>query len=90
MKRSIGNYQCANIISAGLTYGYSMPMSRHWNIEFSISVGYARIPYQKYIPSDDWQILWKDPENAGVLHWFGPTNIAISFVRPIAINYRKK
>lgn len=90
VKRSIGNYQCANIISAGLTYGYSMPMSRHWNIEFSISVGYARIPYQKYIPSDDWQILWKDPENAGVLHWFGPTNIAISFVRPIAINYRKK
>ena len=90
VKRTIGNYQCANIFSVGLTYGYSMPMSRHWNVEFSISVGYARIPYQHYIPSDDWQILWRDPENAGVLHWFGPTNVAISFIRPIAINYRKK
>ena len=89
-QRSIGMYQCANVFSVGLTYGYSMPLSRHWNVEFSISAGYARIPYQHYIPSDDWQLLWRDPENTGVLHYFGPTNVAISFVRPIVIRYRVK
>ena len=59
-------------------------------MEFSISAGYAQIPYQHYIPSEDWQFLWRDPENTGVLHYFGPTNVAVSFVRPIVIRYRKK
>ncbi len=88
--RTIGMYQCANVFSVGLTYGYSLPITRHWNMEFSISAGYAQIPYQHYIPSDDWQFLWRDPENTGVLHYFGPTNVAVSFVRPIVIRYRKK
>ena len=89
-QRAIGMYQCYPVWSVGLTYGYSLPISRHWNMEFSISAGYARIPYQHYIPSDDWQLLWRDPENTGVLHYFGPTNVAVSFVRPIVIKYRKK
>ena len=88
--RTIGMYQCANVFSVGLTYGYSLPITRHWNMEFSISAGYAQIPYQHYIPSEDWQFLWRDPENTGVLHYFGPTNVAVSFVRPIVIRYRKK
>ena len=87
--RDLGMYQCANVLSAGLTYGYSFPVSHHWNMELSISAGYARIPYQHYIPSDDWQHLWRDPENTGVMHYFGPTNVAVSLVRPIVIKYKK-
>ena len=88
--RRIGMYQCDNVLSAGLTYGYSFPLTRHWNMELSISAGYARIPYQHYIPSDDWQQLWRDPYNTGILHYFGPTNVAVSLVRPIVIKYGVK
>ena len=87
-ERTFGMYQCAPVISAGLSYGYSFPLTRHWNMELSLSVGYARIPYQHYIPADDWQVLWRDKENQGVLHYFGPTQVKVSLVRPIVIKYR--
>ena len=88
--RAVGMYQCAPAWSAGVTYGYAMPISRHLNLEFSLSVGYARIPYQHYIPSEDWQHLWRDRDNTGVLHYFGPTQLQVSLVWPILIKYRVK
>lgn len=71
--------------SAGLTYGYSMPVSKWANLEFYISAGYAQIPYQHYIPTDDWQILIKDKSKAGTLHYFGPTKVEVSLAIPITI-----
>ena len=84
-----GCYQF-DFISAGLTYGYSMPISNYLNLEFSISAGYANIPYQHYIPTDDWAILIKDKNNAGTLHYFGPTKAEISLVIPIRAKINKK
>lgn len=78
----IGCYQF-EFCSAGLTYGYSMPISKYLNLEFSISAGYAQIPYQHYIPTEDWQILIRDHNNAGTLHYIGPTKAEISLVIPI-------
>ena len=78
------------VLSAGLTYGYSFPLTRHWNMELSVSAGYARIPYQHYIPSEDWQILWRDRDRQGILHYFGPTQLKVSLVRPLQIRYRVK
>ena len=52
-------------------------------MEFSISGGYAQIPYQHYIPTEDWQILIKDRNNAGTLHYWGPTKAEVSLVIPI-------
>jgi hypothetical protein len=52
----LGCYQF-EFCSAGLTYGYSMPVGKFLNMEFSISAGYAQIPYQHYIPTDDWSLL---------------------------------
>lgn len=75
--------------SAGLTYGYSMPVSKWANLEFSISAGYAQIPYQHYIPTDDWQILIKDKSKAGTLHYFGPTKAEVSLVIPIKATFIK-
>ena len=89
-ERKLGMYQCYPVLSAGLTYGYSFPITKHWNMELSISAGYARIPYQHYTPSDDWQILWKDNSKQGILHYFGPTQVKVSLVRPIVIKYRTK
>ena len=69
--------------SAGLTYGYSMPIGEFLNLEFTLSAGYASIPYQHYVPTDDWEILIKDRNNAGRMHYFGPTKAEVSFVIPI-------
>lgn len=86
--REFGCYQF-DFWSAGLTYGYAMPVGKYLNLEFSISAGYARIPYQHYIPTDDWQILIRDKNDAGTLHYFGPTKAEISLVIPIRATIRK-
>lgn len=76
--------------SAGLTYGYAMPVSKNLNMEFTLSVGYANINYQHYIPTDDFSLLVRDPENAGKLHFIGPTKAEISLVIPIRAQTNKK
>jgi len=79
--RDFGCYQF-EFCSAGLTYGFAFPLSKYINLELSLSAGYARIPYQHYIPTEDWQILIKDKNKAGTLHYFGPTKAEISLVIP--------
>ena len=76
--------------SVGLSYGYSMPLGRRLNMEFSISVGYASIPYRKYEPSEDYEILWRDPEKHGRWHYFGPTKAQVSLVVPITMKTKRK
>lgn len=87
--REFGCYQ-GEPLSFGLSYGYSMPVSRHLNIEFSISAGYARIPYRHYVPTPDWEILIRDRDNSGVMHYFGPTKAQISLVIPIRATFKVK
>lgn len=84
----LGCYQF-EFCSAGLTYGYSMPISKYLNMEFSISAGYAQIPYQHYIPTEDWSILIRDDNKAGTLHYFGPTKAEISLVIPIRTKFKR-
>ena len=84
----IGCYQCYPVWSAGLTYGFVFPVSKHLNLELSASFGYAHIPYQHYIPSDDWQILWRDYDDAGTTHYFGPTKLQVTLAWPIRVKYR--
>lgn len=88
INRSFGCYQF-EFFSAGLTYGYAMPIGKYLNMEFSISAGYARIPYRHYIPTDDWQILIRDKNKAGTLHYFGPTKAEISLVIPIRATFKQ-
>jgi hypothetical protein len=76
--------------STGLTYGYSMPIGKVMNLEFSLSMGYASIPYRRFIPSDNYEILWREPGGEGRWHYFGPTKAQISLSLPIKITTRKK
>lgn len=85
--RTWGCYQ-GEFWSAGLSYGYSMPVGKRSNLEFSFSVGYASIPYRHYVPTEDWQDLIRDRYNAGRLHYFGPTKAEISWVIPITVTKR--
>lgn len=72
--------------SIGFTYGYAMPISRLFNLEFSISAGYAPISYRHYIPADDYSKLQIDRERMGTWNYFGITKASISLVMPI--NFR--
>lgn len=75
--------------SAGISYGYSMPLGRRLNMELSLSAGYASIPYRKFEPSVDYEILWRDPVKHGRWHYFGPTKAQISLVLPVLVKARK-
>ena len=76
--------------STGISYGYSMPVGKWANFEFSLSAGYASIPYRKYVPSEDYEILWNQPAERGRWHYFGPTKAQISLVIPITVKTTKK
>lgn len=75
--------------SAGLSYGYAMPIGKRLNLELSLSVGYASIAYRGYTPSEDYEILWRDPEKVGRWHYFGPTKAQVSLVLPFIVKYKK-
>lgn len=76
--------------SAGFSYGYSMPLGKYLNLEFSLSVGYASIPYRKFIPSEDYEILWRDPKNHGRWNYIGPTKVQVSLCLPITVKKKKE
>ena len=76
--------------SAGLTYGYSMPLCKWLNMEFSMSIGYLNASYQHYQPSPDYEHLYKDPDNAGRMTYVGPTKVKVSLVVPIRFNWRTR
>lgn len=76
--------------SVGLSYGYALKLSKHLNMEFSISVGYLSTAYRHYFPSDDYSLLWRDKEKQGRLSYFGPTKLKVALVWPIHIPYNKK
>ncbi len=64
-----------NFIS-GIEYGYSLPVTRRLNIDFSIALGYMGGKYLKYEPKYGFYI-WQSTHR---LHWFGPTKAEISLV----------
>lgn len=74
--------------SAGLSYGYSMPVGKRLNLEFSLSAGYASIAFRGYTPSDDYEILWRDPKKVGRAHYVGLTKAQVSLVIPITVKYK--
>ena len=86
--RKFGCYQF-DFWSAGITYGYSMAISKYFNLEFSISAGYVHAPYQHYIPSENWEVLIRDDNKKGTLNYFGPTKAEVSLVIPLQIKTRK-
>lgn len=62
--------------SAGVSYGYSLPVSRNFNIDFSISVGYLGGNYRKYCNSCD-DYYWKSDHHN---RYIGPTRAEVSLV----------
>ncbi len=61
---------------AGVEYGYSLPVGRRINIDFTLGIGYLGGEYQKYVPRDN-HYVWQSTHR---LKWFGPTKAEISLV----------
>lgn len=60
---------------AGLSYGYHLPLSARWSLEFIAGAGYAWINYDRY---ECRECLEKIAE--GKYHYFGLTRLGISLV----------
>lgn len=59
----------------GISYGYQWLLSRHWNLETEIGIGYARVSYDKYPCTTCGKIM-----DSGKKNYFGPTKAAVSLV----------
>ena len=59
----------------GFTYGYQWMLSKHWNLEGSIGVGYDYISYKEFPCTECGIMRKKDHEN-----YFGPTKLALSLM----------
>lgn len=72
---------------AGIEYGYSLPIARRLNIDFTVGFGYFGGKYIKYVPRGD-QYEWQSTHN---LTWIGPTKAEVSLVWLIGCdNYNRK
>ena len=60
----------------GVEYGYSLPVARRLNIDFSLGVGYLEGTYYEYVPEDGCYV-WQSTHER---HWLGPTKAEISLV----------
>lgn len=73
-RRSTGDQ--GEFTSFGLTIGHSWPISRHWNLELSGSIGYVGGPQRHYEAEfDDARLIFRNYDN---LRYIGPTKLKVS------------
>lgn len=60
----------------GVEYGYSLPIARRLNIDFSLGLGYLGGEYSEYTPIDDCYV-WQTTKRR---RFFGPTKAEISLM----------
>ena len=62
--------------AVGIEYGYTLPLTRRLNIDFTIGVGYLSGDYYKYEPLDG-HYVWLSTNRR---RWLGPTKLEVSLV----------
>lgn len=60
----------------GIEYGYSMPLTRRLNLDFSIGFGYMGGKVIKYVPDGNFY-EWQSEHH---LNWVGPTKVEVALV----------
>lgn len=61
---------------AGISYGYAMPLSRRWSMEFTVGVGYVFTKYCTYYNVPNGIRYEKDIP----YHYWGLTKLGLNFV----------
>lgn len=65
--------------STGISYGYSRPIARSWNIEFGLALGYMGGKYETYsVYNEKEDIFYRDARFRK--DYFGPTKAKISII----------
>lgn len=64
-----------NFWGAGISYGYQFLLGKHWNLEATLGLGYARVSYKKYECKECPDMVEKSDKN-----YLGPTKAALSLV----------
>ena len=59
----------------GISVGYQWPLSKHWNVEASLGVGYDYIKYDKFRCGECGERI-----KSGHTNYFGPTKLALSLL----------
>ena len=73
--------------TAGLEYGYSLPIARRLNIDFTLGVGYHWGYFMEYLPIDGHDV-WQATKRR---QYIGPTKLEVSLVWLIGCdNFNKK
>ena len=62
-------------VGAGVAYGYSFILGRHWNLELELGIGYAYLKYDKFECVECGRKVGDDDR-----HYVGPTKAAINIV----------
>lgn len=71
----------------GVEYGYSLPVARRLNLDFTLGIGYMGGTYHEYRVVDDCKV-WQATKNR---QWFGPTKAEVSLVWLLGpANYNKE
>ena len=68
--------------AAGVEYGYSLPIAKRLNIDFTLGVGYHWGTYDKYLPIDG-HYVWQSTNKR---RYIGPTKVEVSLVWLIGNN----
>lgn len=67
-----------DVWSVGATWGYSWPIGRQWNLEFSVSAGYIHGERRHYNAEfDSTHLIYKYTKD---VNYFGPTKLKVSLV----------
>ena len=61
------------LVSAAVSYTYSLSIDARWNAEFSLAVGYANMKYNRYYNIDNGAFI-----NTRTRNYFGPTKVGIT------------
>lgn len=64
--------------SAGLSLGWSHRIARHWNLEYTMGLGYVGGPYRSYHADETYRPV--EPTYQGHLTYIGPTKLKLSLV----------
>lgn len=60
----------------GIEYGYSLPVAKRLNLDFTLGIGYLGGEYMEYLPIDN-HYVWQATKQR---HWLGPTKAEVSLV----------
>ena len=60
----------------GISYGYQWILSKHWSMEATVGVGYARFDYDKYAPANE----GGEKIRHETWDYIGPTKLGLSFI----------